>query len=142
MVVLVVVWLEPFGAVVVVVDVPGGGGVGAGVVVVVVVDVLPSEFTVVLVEAASAPDDARTSPAAIASNPPRIRDIVERLMRFSFSKGRVNTSDSHGLVRQDVARLSNGIRIGGFRLSLLGTLCFRRLTFRCHRARAAPTTTR
>ena len=46
MVVLVVVWLEPFAPVVVVVEVPGGGGVGDGVVVVVVV--LPSEFTVVL----------------------------------------------------------------------------------------------
>ena len=84
MVVLVVVWLEPFGAVVVVVDVPGGGGVGAGVVVVVVVVVLPSEFTVELVESASAAD-ARTSPAAIARNPARNRRVVE-LMRSSFSK--------------------------------------------------------
>ena len=66
-----------------VVDVPGGGGVGAGVVVVVVV-VLPSEFTVELVESASAAD-ARTSPAAIARNPARIRRVVE-LMRSSFSK--------------------------------------------------------
>ena len=48
-VVLVVVWLEPLGPVVVVVDVPGVGG-GGGVVVVVVVVVLPSALTVELVE--------------------------------------------------------------------------------------------
>ena len=130
MVVLVVVWLEPSGAVVVVVEVAGGGGT-AGVLVVVVVVVLPSEFTVVLVESANAAD-AKTIPA-IARNPARIGAIVVRLMRFSFSKGRGIASDRHGVVGHDAARMINGSGRCGFRLSRLRTRHSRRVTCRCHR---------